>query len=199
MVNVNNISISNDGTKLNININTGSTYIITSAKLWTEDTFKDYNLVKDLNYKLEQINNKEIFTVTAIELGLSSFNGIYFLELQSNEPIDDECTTCVDPILVVVTNLNQYYRCMSELVLKASICQDNVFSREVCDDSAVNKALTIHLFIDSVNQCLELGQFTEAIDLMKSIKKLCNKCSNCKTIVKNNNNSCTTCNQYIYS
>lgn len=198
MINVNNISISNDGSKLSININTGNTYIITSIKLWTEDTYKDYNIAKDLSYKLEQVNNKEIFIVEADELGYSSFNGIYFIEITSNQPTEDECVTCSDPILVVVTNLNQYYRCMSELVLKASICTDNLFSREVCDDSAVNKALTINLFIDSVNQCLELGQFIEAIDLMKSIKKLCNKCTNCKTIIKNTN-SCTTCNQYIYN
>lgn len=195
MITVNNISISNDALNLNVNIATGTSYIITSVKLWTEDTYKDYTLAKDLSFKLEQINNKEIFILESTEIGLSSFNGIYFLEITTNEPNDDECTTCRNPLMAVVTNLHQYYRCMSELVLKASICTDNLFSREVCDDNAVNKALTINLFIDTVNQCLELGQFVEAINLMKNIKKLCNKCSNCKTIIKNTN-SCTTCNQY---
>lgn len=195
MISVNNISISNDALSLNVNISTGTEYNITSAKIWTEDTYKDYTLVKDISFKLEQINNKEIFILQANEIGLSSFTGIYFIEFTSDEPNSDECTTCSDPLLVVVTNLNQYYRCMSELVLKASICNDNLFSKEVCDDSSVNKALTINLFIDTVNQCLELGQFSEAINAMKSIKKLCNKCSNCKTIIKNTK-SCTSCNQY---
>lgn len=199
MITINNISISNDASNLNVNISTENTYLITDIKLWTEDTYKDYSKAKSLNFKLEQVNNKEIFIVNANEIGLGSFNGIYFLEIVSNEPEDDECDNCPNPILVVTTNLNQYYRCMSELVLKANICTDNLFSKEVCDDNSVNKALTINLFIDAVEQCLELGQFAEAINMMKSIKKLCNKCSTCKQIIKNYN-SCTTCKNFnIYS
>lgn len=195
MISINNINISNDGSSLNVNISTGVGYIITEARLWTENTYKDYTLVKDLGFKLEQINNKEIFTVTAEEVNLSNFNGIYFLEFETDEPLDEECNTCANPLLVVVTNLNQYYRCMSELVLQADICNTNLFSREVCDDNAVNKALTINLFMDTINQCLELGQFVEAIDLMKNLKKLCDKCKSCKKITKHNN-SCSSCNQY---
>ena len=197
MITINNISINNTGSNLNINISTGSTYIITSAKLWTEDTFKNYTLAKDLTYKLEQVNNNEIFNVSATELGLDSYNGIYFVEFESNQPVSDECDTCPNPILAVVTNLNQYYRCMTELLLEADICNVNLFSKEVCDDNSVNKAITISLLIDGVNQCLELGQFIEAIQMIKSIKKLCNKCKNCKKIIKSNN--CTSCNNnYIY-
>jgi len=197
MIVINNISINNTGSNLNINISTGSTYIITSIKLWTEDSFKDYTKAKDLNYKLEQINNNEIFNVSASELGLSNFNGIYFIEIESNEINTDECSTCNNPVLAIITNLTQYYRCMTELILEADLCNINLFSKEVCDDNLINKAMTISLLIDGINQCLELGQFIEAIEMLKNIKKLCNNCKNCKTI--NKSSGCTTCNNnYIY-
>lgn len=197
MIVINNISINNTGSNLNINISTGSTYIITSIKLWTEDSFKNYNLAKDLDYKLEQINNNEIFNVSATEIGLDSFNGIYFIEIISNEPKIGECDTCFNPTLAVITNLSQYYRCMTELLLQSDLCNVNLFSKEVCDDNIVNKAMTISLLIDGINQCLDLGQFIEAISMLKNIKVLCNKCKNCKKIKKNT--SCTSCNNnYIY-
>lgn len=194
MITVNNINISNDGLTLNVNISTGVGYNIIAAKLWTEDTFKDYSLVNNLDYKLEQINNNEIFIISATEVGLSNFSGIYFLEFETDQPEEDECDSCPKEILVVVTNLNQYYRCMTELILKAEICTDNLFSREVCDDSHVNKALSINLLIETINQSLEIGQFIEAIGLMKKIKKLCNKCTNCKKIIKSS--TCNSCNTY---
>lgn len=197
MITINNINISNSGENLNVSISTGTGYIITSAKLWTENTYKDYNLAIDLDFKLEQVNNNEIFIVSADEVGLSSFSGIYFLEFETDEPLDDECSTCTNPLLVVTTNMNQYYRCMSELVLKSDVCKANLFSREVCDDSYVNKALTINLLMSAINQSLELGQFIEALDLLSKLKRLCNNCSNCKKIIKTTS-TCTSCGTYTY-
>lgn len=194
MITVNTISISNNALNLNVDISTGNTYRITSAKLWTEESFKDYSLAKNLNFKLSQTTNTEAFILSAEEIGLVSFSGIYFLEFTSNQPPVDECDTCPNPLLVVVTNLNQYYRCMAELILKADICVPNLFSKEVCDDNAVNKALTANLLLEAIKQCLELGQFTEAVILMKDLKKLCAKCTNCKTITKLT--SCSSCNSY---
>ncbi len=197
MITVNNININNTGSNLNINVSTGSNYIITSVNLWTENTFKNYSLAKNLNYKLEQLNNTEIFNISASEIGLDNYNGIYFIEIISNEPPSDECDTCLNPTLAIVTNLNQYYKCMTELILEADLCNINLFSKEVCDDNLINKAMTISLLIDGINQCLEIGEFIEAIEMLKNLKKLCNKCKNCKSI--NKKNTCTSCNNnYIY-
>lgn len=196
MIIVNNVSIGNNGLSLNINIETGSGYIITSAKLWTEDTFKDSNNFKDLNIHLEQINNKEILIIESSQLGMANYNGIMFLEFKSNEPDSEECSTCSEPIIVVVTDMHQYYRCMTEEILKSDLCNSNLFSSEVCDSNPVNKAITISLVMDAVTQCLELGQFVEAIDLMKKLKKICDKCNSCKKI--NKEKTCNSCNTYVY-
>jgi len=193
MINVNNINISNDGKTLNINIEVGNTYNITSIKLWNQNNYKDYATALDLSYKLEQINNKEILIFTKEELNYNSFDGIYFIEIQSNEPDNNECELCPNPLLAVISKLDIYYKCMTELILEADICNTNLFSTEVCDDNKINKALSINLFIEAINQSLELGQFIEAISLLSNLKKLCTKCKSCTTITRPNN--CTTCNQ----
>ena len=176
MINVNNINISNDGKTLNINLSTGQGYNITSIKLWNQDTYKNYSLATDLSYKLEQINNKEILIYTKEELNYNSFDGIYFIEIESNEPENNECDVCPNPLLAVVSKLDIYYKCMTELILEADICNANLFSREVCDDNKINKALSVNLFIEAINQSLDLGQFIEAISLLNNLKKLCIKC-----------------------
>lgn len=196
MIVVKEASISNNGTSLNINIETAIGYSITSGKLWTEDTFKSDISFIDLSLYFEEINNKEIFTVTTLDLDVNKFNGILFMEFTSNEPSTDECSTCSDPIIVVVTNMDRFYKCMSEEILKSDLCQSNLFSSEVCDSNPVNKAISISLLIDTINQCLELGQFVEAIDLMKKLQKICSSCTSCKSITVSN--ECKTCNSYVY-
>lgn len=196
MIVVKEASISNNGTSLNINIETAIGYSITSGKLWTADNFKSEINFKDLSLFFSEINNKEIFTVTNSQLELSSLNGIFFLEFTTNEPDSNECSTCSDPIIVIVTNMDRFYKCMSEEILKSDLCQSNLFSSEVCDSNPVNKAMSISLLIDTINQCLELGQFVEAIDLMKKLQKICSSCTSCKSITVSN--ACKTCNSYVY-
>lgn len=196
MIVVKEASISNNGTSLNINIETATGYNIMSGKLWTADNFKSEINFKDLSLFFSEINNKEIFTVTNSQLELSNLNGIFFLEFTTNEPDSDECSTCSDSITVVVTNMDRFYKCMSEEILKSDLCQCNLFSSEVCDSNPINKAITISLLIETINQCLELGQFVEAIDLMKKLQKTCSNCTNCKSITTSN--ACKTCNSYVY-
>lgn len=196
MIIINTVNISEGGLKLNVNVSTGIGFNITSVLLWTDETFKDYSKAKNLDFKLEQVNNSEIFIIEPEEVNLTKFDGIYFLEFKTDEPDPGECETCPGTALAVVTNLDQYYRCMSEFILKSDICNTNLFSREVCDDGPVNKAITVNLLIEAINQSLELGQLIEAIDMLKNIKKLCNKCTNCKSIIKTS--SCSSCNTYTY-
>lgn len=193
MIVANNVSINGSG-NLNVNVSTGEGYIITSARLWRKQDFKDYSLSKDFSFKLEQVNNNEIFILEPDEVDLINFNGMFFVEFETDEPDDDECTDCPNPLLVVVTNFTYYYACLTELILAGAACSDNLFSREVCDDNSVNKALSISLLIDGVEQCLELGQFVEANQLLDKIDRLCNKCVACRSIKKTT--TCTSCGSY---
>lgn len=195
MITSNNVSINSSGNII-VNISAGVGYTITSAKLWRKQDFKDYTLARDFSFKLEQVNNNEIFILEPDEVNLINFNGLYFLEFETDEPDEDECETCPNPLLVVVTDFTYYYACLTELILAGAVCSDNLFSREVCDDNSINKALSISLLIDGVEQCLELGQFIEANLLLEKIEKLCSKCSACKKI--NKASTCESCGTYTY-
>jgi len=191
MITINNLKINNDG-NIDVNITAGNTYIITSAKLWTKDTFRDLSLVKDFSFKLEQTSETEIFTLEPEDVELSTFNGLFFIEFETDEEIEG----CSNPLLVIVTNFTSYYLCMTELILNSDICVNNLFSKEVCDSNSINKAISVNLLISAIEQCLELGQILEAVELITKIEELCSKCTSCKSTIKTT--SCSSCNSYTY-
>ena len=78
---IKNFEILNDGQQLAIDVETVSGSIITSIQLWNIDTFKDESLSINLNYKLEQINNKEVFIIDAKEVSVYSFTDIGLYKL----------------------------------------------------------------------------------------------------------------------
>jgi hypothetical protein len=180
MITINNLKINNDG-NIDVNITAGNTYIITSAKLWTKDTFRDLSLVKDFSFTLEPE-----------DVELSTFNGLFFIEFETDEEIEG----CSNPLLVIVTNFTSYYLCMTELILNSDICVNNLFSKEVCDSNSINKAISVNLLISAIEQCLELGQILEAVELITKIEELCSKCTSCKSTIKTT--SCSSCNSYTY-
>lgn len=186
-ITINNFEIINNGQQLAIDVETDIGYNITSILLWNIDTFKDYTLATNLNYKLEQVNNKEIFIVNANELGLLEFTDIYFIEIESNAPLE-ECSTCLIPALGITYNILPYYQCMLNYLLKAEIT-DCI----TCNDlHSKNLLITINLLIDSIEKSLDLGYYMQAIDNIKRLKKLCSlqNCTNCKPI------TCNTCSQF---
>ena len=186
---INNFEILNDGQQLAIDVETITGSIITSIKLWNIDTFKDESLSIDLNYKLEQINNKEVFIVDAEELQLYSFTDIWFMEIQSNYVGEEGCTTCQDPALGITYNLQPYYKCMLNYLL------DMEKSIE-CNSTSVhtnNLTITVNLLIDSIEKSLAIGYYLQAIEMLNNLKKLCNisKCKNCETV------TCSSCSKFI--
>lgn len=189
MIKINDFQIIENGDKLAINVETNTGSIITSILLWNNDTFKDDSKSISLNYKLEQINNKEIFIINASEIQINNFEDIYFIEVKSNyENEDDECDTCGTPAIGITYNLLSYYNCLLNYVLenKDSNCSD-------CNNSYINKtAITINLLIDSIEKGIETGYYSEVIDMLQELKKLCNlkNCTNCKKI------NCSKCSKF---
>jgi hypothetical protein len=187
MITINNFEIINSGQQLAIDVETDLDYNITSVLLWNIDTFKDYSLATNLNFKLEQIDNKEIFIVDVNELNILEFKDIYFIEIESNVPVKD-CSTCLIPALGITYNILPYYQCMLNYLLKTEIT-DCV----TCNDlPSKNLLITINLLIDSIEKSLDLGYYLQAIDNIKKLKKLCSlqECTNCKTVI------CNTCSQF---
>ena len=184
-----NFEILNDGQQLAIDVETITGSIITSIQLWNINTFKDYSLSIDLNYKLEQINNKEVFIIDAKEVNVYSFTDIWFVEIQSNYVGTEGCTNCQDPALGITYNLQPYYKCMLNYLLESEKSID-------CNSTSVytnNLTITVNLLIDSIEKSLDIGYYLQAIEMLNNLKKLCNisKCKNCQTVI------CSSCSKFI--
>jgi len=191
MIKINNFQIINNGSQLAIDVETNVGSLITSILLWNNETFKDESLAISLNYKLEQINNKEIFIVNATEIPISNFEDIYFIEVTSNYIDEDECSTCTQPALGITYNLLPYYKCMLNYILedKNNNCTD-------CNNNYKNNiVITANLLIDSIEKGIEIGYYSQAIEMLSKLKKICSikNCKNCKTI---NCSSCSKFKQY---
>jgi len=186
---VNNFEILNNGQQLAIDVETVEGSLITSIKLWNVNTFKNESLSIDLNYKLEQISNIEDFIVTASELNISSFTDIWFIEIESDYEGDEGCVNCQDPALGITYNLQTYYKCMLNYLLELEKSID-------CNSIYVysnNLTITVSLLIDSIEKSLEIGYYSQAIEMLNNLKKLCNisKCKNCETV------TCSSCSKFI--
>jgi hypothetical protein len=186
---IQNFEILNDGQQLAIDVETIEGSLITSIKLWNIDAFKDESLSIDLDYKLEQINNKEVFIVTATELNIPSFTDIWFIEIESDYEGTEGCTSCQDPALGITYNLQPYYKCMLNYLLESEKSIDsnsiNAYSN--------NLTITVNLLIDSIEKSLDVGYYLQAIEMLNNLKKLCNisKCKNCQTVI------CSSCSKFI--
>lgn len=188
-VTINNFEILNNGTELAIDVETVIGSMITSIKLWDINTFKSEDLSINLNYKLEQVNNKEIFIVTATELNLPSFTDIWFIEIESDYVGVEGCTTCQDPALGITYNLQPYYKCMLNYLFAAEKSTD-YNTTSIYND---NLTITVNLLIDSIEKALAIGFYLQAIEILNNLKKLCNisKCKNCQTVI------CSSCSNFI--
>ena len=186
---INNFEIINNRTQLSIDVETVVGYLITSVKLWNIDTFKNTSLSIDLNYKLQQTDNTESFIVNATELNLTSFKDIWFVEIKTNYVGTQGCVTCQDPALGVVYDLQDYYKCMLNYLIETDKNLDCASS----DIYVNNLTIPVSLLITSIEKSLEIGYYSQAIEMLNNLKKLCNisKCKNCKTV------SCSSCSKFI--
>lgn len=188
-ITINNFSIINNGQQLAIDVETNVGSTITSVLLWDMNSFKDYSLAINISDQLERVNEKEVLIVSAVDIGILKFEDIWFAEIVSDyvDPYPN-CSTCNLPALGITYSLLPYYKCMLDYLIKAGLndCKS-------CDNTVSNNlAVTINLFIDSVEKVLELGFYLQAIEHVKKIKKLCNikKCNNCKTV------ECGNCSKF---
>lgn len=188
MVFINILNITPDRTKIQVSVETGVDYNITGIKYWDHTTFKKESLAVDLNYKLENVNNKEVFILDAAEVNRTTFDGIFFMEFTSNQPTS-ECSTCASTMLGVTASLKTIKDCILDKVLALSVCDGDIFTDDSCNGNEGMAILNLHMLMSSMIMALENGHFTEAIEIYNTLLKLCkvqdcetcNQCVNCST------------------
>lgn len=187
MVTINILKISADRTTIDVSITTNSDDTFTDVNFWTDKTFKDYSLAIDLSAKLTGLTENEVFSITAEEVGLSSFDGIYFLEITSTDVTPEACAECVNPLLAVVADLSAYREVLLDRVLKLNNNCSQLFTGDICSDSAANNVLNLQMLLDSVMAALQFGYYTQALSLFSSLDKLVDI------------DTCDTCGELTYS
>ena len=188
MIVINNLEIQDNGQTLAVDVQTETGSTITSAMLWNMTTFKDYSRAINLDYKLEQLINQEVFEVTAEELQISSFDDIWFIEFQSDYIPEDNCGEFLDPALGITYNLSPYYKCLLNRFFEH---QKNPCVN--CNEPFIDElVLSIGLTLDIVERSIEEGYYLQAIELIKKLKKFCSitKCNNCETV------ECSSCSKF---
>ena len=188
MITINNLQIQNNGSELLLDVETEVGSLITSVLLWNENTFKDYTQSIILTSKLTQLSNQESFVVTASELTITSFDGIWFVEILDNYIPEDNCDEFTDPAIGITYNLLSYYKCLLNKFYESqkNPCKD-------CKNSLVDDmVLAISLTIDIIEKSIEAGFYFEAIQTLKKLKKFCDitKCKNCSEI------ECKACSKF---
>ena len=188
MIVINNLEIQDNGQTLAVDVQTETGSTITSAMLWNITTFKDYSRAINLDYKLEQLTNQEVFEVTAEELQISSFDDIWFIEFQSDYIPEDNCGEFLDPALGITYNLSPYYKCLLNRFFEH---QKNPCVN--CNEPFIDElVLSVGLTLDIVERSIEEGYYLQAIELIKKLKKFCSitKCNNCETV------ECSSCSKF---
>ena len=188
MIVINNLEIQDNGQTLAVDVQTEIGSTITSAMLWNMTTFKDYSRAINLDYKLEQLTNQEVFEVTAEELQISSFDDMWFIEFQSDYTPEDNCGEFLDPALGITYNLSPYYKCLLNRFFEH---QKNPCTN--CNEPFIDElVLSIGLTLDIIEKSIEEGYYLQAIELVKKLKKFCSitKCNNCETV------ECSSCSKF---
>lgn len=178
MIYINNLSINNDKTQLSVNVETNLNSTITSAILWNQNTFKDYDKGIDISFKLEQINNKEIFILTNADININDFDGIYFIEFTSDYE-EEGCSNCQNTVIGIAANMNNIKKYILNQVLDLKVCQG-------CpENNDIDNVINIHLSLKTISLALSLGYYEEAIFIYNKLKKLIGPkldCRSCKNL-----------------
>jgi len=145
--------VSNDMLSIDVDIEVGAGQLVTEMLLWTEATYKDPAQAVDLSGLLAGATNTETFTIAATDAGLTSFTGLYFAQITTDDPLTS---------LVATAALTQYYNIQAALVANVDLSCLN------CNEN-LNNALLLDLYITALQGALIVGRFQDAISYLSKI------------------------------
>lgn len=168
MIYINKFQISDDFRSFDLDAYTNEDSNIISAKLWNQNTFKNYSEAIDLDSYLEGVNESEIFTVNADDIGVTTFKGIWFLELETDYEEPEPCSNCSNTIIAVAVNLNDFKQYILDLILNLNVC-DDIFK---CNGDLINKIINLQIILEGICTSLSYGYYEEAIFLYTKFYKM---------------------------
>jgi len=165
-ITVNTFMVSNDLSTIQLDVEVNAGQVVDNLLLWDQDTYKDPSTAVSLTSLISGASNVESIEITAAQAGVSSFSGIYFLQIET----DDE-----EAVVVATFNLTQYYIIQAKLIANIDLSCLN------CNGNFQN-AILFDMYLEATKQSLVLGRFQDAIDNLK------------KLIITVDTSNCDTCN-----
>ena len=200
MINIKIFNISSDQKTIQVSLETSVNKNITSVKLWNNTTYKNNSKVIDLSSKLLKLNNKEVFLISLDEAKMTSFEGIFFLEIKSSdiligakptisESSESKCINCTNPITAVTANFNNIKLFILDGLLKIDTCNLSDVNSAVCS-SDMSDIINVNMLLKGVITALSLGYYNEGLDIYNSLLKVYitpSTCNICKSFNYKNN------------
>lgn len=183
-----NFKIINKGLQLQINVETNVGYVIDTLLFWKMNDFKNTALAISLSSYLLKTSNVETLTINAVDIGLEKFEDLCFIEITSTFPNVDSCGNLLSPAIGITYDLSQYYGCLLKYLLEIPLDYAS------WDIIKVNQmVITMNMLIDTTIKSVDIGYYTEAIDMVNSLKKLCSISNS----VRYTSIECPTCTNFV--
>ena len=131
---------------LDVEINSGQT--VTKLLLWDQNTYRDPSKSVNLTSLLSGSNNTESIVISASNAGVTKFDGMYFLQIETSDS---------EAVVVATFNMTQYYTVQAKLIANIDLSCLN------CNTNFQN-ALLFDLYLEATKQALLLGRYQDAID-----------------------------------
>jgi hypothetical protein len=131
---------------LDVEINSGQT--VTKLLLWDQKTYRDPSKSVNLTSLLSGSNNTESIVISASNAGVTKFDGMYFLQIETSDS---------EAVVVATFNMTQYYTVQAKLIANIDL------SCLSCNTNFQN-ALLFDLYLEATKQALLLGRYQDAID-----------------------------------
>ena len=173
MITVNKFEVSADRLSANLKITVGSGELVTSILLWTDATYKVQSQAINLSSLIVGTGIVEDITISASAAGVSSFDGIYFAQINNDNNSDA-------PGMVATLSLTRYYAVLAALLANVDLSCLN------CNDNFQN-ALLLDMYVEAMKNSIKIGRFRDSIEFLKKINIFeeisCGECSNINPVV----------------
>ena len=173
MITVNKFEVSADRLSIDLKVTVGSGELVTSILLWTDATYKVQSQAINLSSLIVGTGIIEDITISASAAGVSSFDGIYFAQINNDNNSDA-------PGIVATLSLTRYYAVLAALLANVDLSCLN------CNDNFQN-ALLLDMYVEAMKNSIKIGRFRDSIEFLKKINIFeeisCGECSNINPVV----------------
>ncbi len=168
-ITVNNFAVNNDRTSIDLQITVGSGQTVTGLKLYTDRTYKNVSLARDLSSKLSGSTNVETLVLDINDTGDAKQDGIYFVEITSSDSSDSIG-------IVATVSLTRFYGVTAQLLANVNLSCMN------CNENFQNASL-LDLYVQGMSNGLRLGRFRDSILFYNKINIFAETaCAECEDI-----------------